>query len=445
MTFLYLLFDLFSFLDMVSDYILSGVYWFNVSGGYGLLTFSFLYFPSGFTVAAIFGPRVAGWCSIAWGTLVLLADIIQEYTTDAHWYVDDMLLLNGGVSMLLVGLVLIYQQWGNNESRSSKVEFCGSTTLNFVSKFLLFPFLFLLSPLIFLYIKFLSIIKRENKMIQCQKEMTSMAEALLEATPQYCLQLGIVIHQAVYPTWPQWFSLITSLIALNIPIIQKYFQHITCEPFQWKNAKKTIIIKRVTRNCLLHILVLLFNNCGKIICMTILFESNLHILTYYLGPLLVLLTIQIDLFNLRQEKDFYQQRLEGILLGFVNQSNLTNSRSAKMNRMFVFYFSFIFNVIYVSTNVGIANAKDTTDNVILNICSSLGLGFLLISWILDIICQNISDYGGVYHSSWREFMNPKWNEFLMYWKKAIRGNDSLLTITFLCYCFLIPASSCNNH
>ena len=30
-------------------------------------------------------------------------------------------------------------------------------------------------------------------------------------------------------------------------------------------------------------------------------------------------------------------------------------------------------------------------------------------------------------------------------KKAIRGNDSLLTITFLCYCFLIPASSCNNH
>ena len=214
-----------------------------------------------------------------------------------------------------------------------------------------------------------------------------MAEALLEATPQYCLQLSIILNQAVYPTWLQWFSLITSLISLNIPIIQKYFQQHICEPVQWENGNRNVIFKKIAKNCVPQIMTLFFNTCGKILCFSLLFAMLpfTYIAFLYFGPMVLLMTIQIDLFDLRKEKDCYQQRLEGIILGLLNQSNLTNIRSAKMHRMVVFYASFLFYVVYVSTLMGQGNAHKLgdcytpEDIMIINIVGGVGLGCLFIS------------------------------------------------------------------
>ena len=367
-----------------------------------------------------------------------------------HHTIERMLLqLLGGITVS-IGLVLIYQQWGNNELKSSEETF-GSVAFNTILKFLLYPLLYLLSPIMFLYIKFLSIIKRENKMILYQKEMTSMAEAILEATPQYCLQLNIIIV-TMAPTMPQWFTLITSFISLNIPTIQKYYdQHISKYWMEEESKQETVIAKtkRFTKNCLLPLLIIFFNTCGKIFCIsiiTVLYDNLSYAPFLYFGSLSILLTIQIHLYGLRQERDCNQQRLEAILLGVLSQSNMTNTRCAKMNRMFVFYFSLIFNLIIVLTTMGICNTNPeiyhsnnlfVQNIVMLNIVCSLAVGCLLLSWILDILCQNVSDYGGVFHSLWREIMTPKWEDFLMDIQKAVQENDWLFIIVSLsCYFFI---------
>ena len=125
---------------------------------------------------------------------------------------------------------------------------------------------------------------------------------------------------------------------------------------------------------------------------------------------------------------------------------MTNTRCAKMNRMFVFYFSLNFNLIIVLTTMGICNTNPEiyhSNNlfeqniVMLNIVCSLAVGCLLLSWILDILCQNVSDYGGVFHSLWREIMTPKWEGFLMDIQKAVQENDWLFIIVSLsCYSWI---------
>ena len=42
------------------------------------------------------------------------------------------------------------------------------------------------------------------------------------------------------------------------------------------------------------------------------------------------------------------------------------------------------------------------DITTLNKVCGVATGCLLLSWILDILCQNVSDNGGVYHNAWRE-------------------------------------------
>ena len=42
--------------------------------------------------------------------------------------------------------------------------------------------------------------------------------------------------------------------------------------------------------------------------------------------------------------------------------------------------------------------------ITLNIVCGVAMGCLLVSWILDILCQNESDNGGDYHSAWKEIL-----------------------------------------
>ena len=160
--------------------------------------------------------------------------------------------------------------------------------------------------------KFLAIIKRDNKLLEHQMEMMSMGEAILEATPQYCLQLFIILH-TLDPTWTQWFSLITSLISLSIPTIQKYHSQQNTESFHLKEESAKALIKKVSKTFLLPSLVIFLNTLGKILCVTIIavfFQFNIFAFGLYIGPLFVLLTISGPLYGLNKEKDINQQLLE---------------------------------------------------------------------------------------------------------------------------------------
>ena len=101
------------------------------------------------------------------------------------------------------------------------------------------------------------------------------------------------------------------------------------------------------------------------------------------------------------------------------QTNLSDTRTAKIVRKVVFYSSLIFYCSIVITILIICNVNP--DNVvipgyisgdvvwkdlalvqnitILNTVGCVASGCLLVSWILDILCQIASDNGGVYHAA----------------------------------------------
>ena len=129
----------------------------------------------------------------------------------AEWIIGWFFVVIGFGSFLL-GLILVPEKWRNKRSIFG---------WSFLLKFLLFPLIFSISPIIFLYIKFLKTFKNDNKMIECQRKIASMGEAILEASPQYCLQMYIVLR-TLDPTPSQWVSIFTSVFSLNFAIIEKY-------------------------------------------------------------------------------------------------------------------------------------------------------------------------------------------------------------------------------
>ena len=46
---------------------------------YGLLTIVFIYLPSTYTMAAVFGPGMAGWFSGVWGFVMMIVGVVETY------------------------------------------------------------------------------------------------------------------------------------------------------------------------------------------------------------------------------------------------------------------------------------------------------------------------------------------------------------------------------
>ena len=387
---------------------------------YGWFTLLFIYLPACFTMSAVLGPQVTGWCSIIWGAVMITIGIsgdseencFEESDGIDMCYIKFYVMLEGVVTFLL-GLILIFQQWKNTKAMCSQM--CSGS---FLMKLLLFPLLFIFSPLIFIYINFLTIIKRDSKMVENQKKIASFGEAILEASPQYCLQMYVILHQ-LDPSWSQWFSIITSAVTLNIPNIEKYYEpHDLKEVIKTKFKSKTII-----KNFLLPVLVMILNTFGKILSISILtvFFQGIILLIIFSGFFVAFVLPSLFFWRWcqRMDKNKWQQVLEAGVLGFITQTNLSNSRPARIVRMIVFYFSLIVYCSIVMTINIICNLDP--DNVVIdgsmygfngmwkdlilvqnitifNTICGLAIGCFLLSWILDIICQIVSDEGGVFHN-----------------------------------------------
>ena len=118
---------------------------------------------------------------------------------------------------------------------------------------------------------------------------------------------------------------------------------------------------------------------------------------------------------LKNKNNFWKQLGEATFLGFLTLTNLNDTGTAKLCRIIVFYYnlSFCTSIVIVIViicninpeNVGsvhwenLALVKDITT---LHIVCAVDIACFLISWILDIVCQKLSDYGGVYHSARRD-------------------------------------------
>ena len=83
------------------------------------------------------------------------------------------------------------------------------------------PFIIALSPLIMMLIITLAILRPNSKFIQNQKKVCKFGEATLEATPQLCLQLYIIMKSLTF-SWIPIFSIATSALSLPISNVEKY-------------------------------------------------------------------------------------------------------------------------------------------------------------------------------------------------------------------------------
>ena len=378
-----------------------------------------LYLPSSNIVAAVLGPWVAGWCSIGWGCVLVIMGYLEiEITNDIGYFFEGIFGSDGiryvigkflvllGFGILIPGFLLAAQHWRNMNIlfsitqwrviKSTMLKIFARFFVTFLLKFLLFPVLFLLTPVIYLYIKFLTIIKRDSKMIQSQNKIVSMGEAILEASPQYCLQMYVVLC-TLDPTTSQWFSIITSAITLNIPNIVKYHENKMKEYIKWneefskwqniKNIFKTTV---VYRNFLLPTLVIVLNSFGKILSISVIAVFLKFFTSFlFLGYLVILLPmILIILYVLKKkENDVWKQLGEATFLGFLTQTNLNDTGPAKICRIIVYYYTLIFYTSIVMVIVIICNI--IPEDVVLNVYRLENVDWKNLALVKDITTLHI--------------------------------------------------------
>ena len=89
--------------------------------------------------------------------------------------------------------------------------------------------------------------------------------------------------------------------------------------------------------------------------------------------------------------------------------------------------------------LNLASVKDITT---LHIVCGVDIACFLVSWILDIVCQKLSDYGGVYHSARRDVVVIVKHRFCCLLDKIANEdeyapNDNFKTHVFIQFLFVL--------
>ena len=188
---------------------------------YGVLTLVFIFAPSANVLVALLGPRTGGTFGAVWGGVMVILGlvlVIQVANGDATLNIFGWILIFLGVIMVGIGLNnrASVQQW------LTIPEAKGELSRNWMFLFVV-PFIIAISPLIMMLIITLAILRPNSKFIQNQKKVCKFGEATLEATPQLCLQLYIIMKSLTF-SWIPIFSIATSALSLPISNVEKYLE-----------------------------------------------------------------------------------------------------------------------------------------------------------------------------------------------------------------------------
>ena len=198
-------------------------YWFSI------LTLLFIYLPSVNVIATLYGPKTAGnvgmkmslVMAVVGGVSSLIGYFMSSPVTSViGWFV---FILSSGI--LCMGWI---NYWSGKTGKTSSLHF------------IMFIPLVVFSPVIFLAIKFFAIFKSGNTLLQSQATYGSRGEGILEAAPQFGLQIYIVML-TLNPTMNQVLSILTSAATLSLPNIENF---VTARggDFGFKSIVKNILI-----------------------------------------------------------------------------------------------------------------------------------------------------------------------------------------------------------
>ena len=297
---------------------------------YGVLTFVFIFTPSANVLLALMGPVIGGWACMLWGPVMFIVGVALIGVGQS---VTVMLF---GCFIFFLGTILLYI--GAVGAANDKNKMILKNIKNNWQLVLLAPIIILLSPLIIVITDAMALLRPDSEFIQCQKKVVKHGESLLEASPQLCLQLFVVMR-TMNPTENQIQSIVTSSLSVPIANCEKYLETIDMElgP-NWATPKSFLVLGPQS----LFRIVSLSTIMG--------FRLGLIILGYII--VFVITDKILARYCLKGRAGGGKQRVEAMFLSFLTITNIGKTEVEARYRLLSTYVNFVFyTVILIAIDV----------------------------------------------------------------------------------------------
>ena len=297
---------------------------------------TFIYLPSLNFISALFGARRTSLTGVVIGFVAGFIGGVFYFGYAIHVDLDTHSVYNArhavlessnpvvhllGLVLFFLGLGFFFLGWVLYASSKRKLFsfYYKNCFVERISMIMIIIFLLPISPIIFLIVKLMAIFKPNCPFIQAQARMGSRGEAVLEATPQFGLQLYVVLTTLKLKPLTI-FSIATSALSLSLPNIEKY---VTARSQEYG-----------FRTILTNIPVFLTFSLFKVLSVTIVwrFFNAISFGLIFIEIMLVAIFMGIFKICFNLEKKWFIRGLESVFLGWLTMTNQENSKGAAFAR-----------------------------------------------------------------------------------------------------------------
>ena len=376
---------------------------------FGILTLIFILLPTPYILSSIIGTIAGGYYGAVWGGSIGLSGYFLLDEDDKTGGVLTLFLLVFGCGFFLIGLIRTSAGFRKHDkSMESKNDFYKrrfSQIKNVWHIFFIYPILILLAPFIFLLINLQALLRPENDFIKEQAKLSCLGESILEAAPQFCLQLYVVLS-TWNASWSQLFSITTSIFTLSLSNLDK---------FLIQNKKNELGLNIDTAK---YFPIMFLNSTFRIMTIAlvviILQTTSLYVLASAWSMEILISIIffkcAVSCEKMKKEKDWQSQAVESMLSLFT-MTNLDNTKSARYFGKFSTYYYFVVHSLTLGLMALVQFYAETLEedypelvNLIFgkiphqNIFLTATIGIGLMSLILDFVYARGFGWVAVYHS-----------------------------------------------
>ena len=256
-----------------------------------------------------------------------------------------------------------------------------------------FPIFLPLSPWIYLFLKIQSLLRPGHEYIKKQAKTAAVGESMLEAAPQYCLQLYVVLSMKTVSA-SQLLVMITSALSLSIATLDKFLS----------NVDKQLGPNAASGRCFIVLLLhAIFKVMSFSICCVVFDLWTLFVIM--MGSLIIILCNGILSLrqNINSRPEEWKQFGECLILGWLTVTNMEDTKTAKTFRMVSAYVWFVVysttllsKLIFANTQINATLIPIADDTSFLNCLLAFTVGVGLMSLVIDLL-YSFCDWETIFH------------------------------------------------